>query len=225
MDNKNYYVYLHRRNDTNDVFYVGKGRRHRATRKDGRNEWWHRVVNKAGGYTVEYAEKNLSEDDAFDLEIELIKFYRDCGYELCNLTNGGEGASGCTMSEENRKKTGDRHRGNTYCLGKKATPESRQRMSLARMGVPVSSEAKAKISLSLKGRKRCPVASKKTGIGNMKPVVCSNGMIFDGMREAAKWLNSIGKDKATYSHISSCCNGKRKTAYGFTWCFYSLLDE
>jgi hypothetical protein len=93
-----YYVYLHRRNDTNDVFYIGKGRGYRSRTKDNRNKWWLAIVAKHG-YTVEYVEKGLTEYDAYNLEVETIKFYRECGYKLCNLTDGGEGGSGSVRKQ------------------------------------------------------------------------------------------------------------------------------
>ena len=92
--NNVYYVYVHRRNDTNEVFYVGKGKNRRAYSKTGRNQHWCNIVNKHS-YSVEIMEKELSGDSAFDLEKELIKFYRDNGHKLANISDGGEGASGC----------------------------------------------------------------------------------------------------------------------------------
>lgn len=38
-------------------------------------------------------------------------------------------------------------------------------------------------------------------------------MSFNSAAEAARHLNN----KATNTHIVNCCNGKRKTAYGFIW--------
>lgn len=93
-----YYVYIHRRNDTNEVFYIGKGRRYRACVSCNRNKWWLAIVKKHG-FTIEYVEKGLSEDDAYDLEVETIKFYRECGHKICNLTDGGEGGSGAVRKQ------------------------------------------------------------------------------------------------------------------------------
>jgi len=60
------YIYLHRRNDTGEVFYVGKGTGKRATETHSRNSHWHNVVNKAG-FTAEIIAKGkakgLSEKD------------------------------------------------------------------------------------------------------------------------------------------------------------------
>lgn len=85
---KAYYVYRHIRLDFNTPFYIGKGSTERAWSKD-RSPYWHNVVNKAG-YRVEIIIKDLEESNAFQKEIEFIKFYRGLGYKLVNLTEGGE---------------------------------------------------------------------------------------------------------------------------------------
>lgn len=101
--NNDYYVYLHRRGDNNEVFYVGKGRQYRAHTKRGRNEWWTRLVSKHG-YTIEFLEMGLSESDAYDLEVETIKFYVECGHTLCNMTSGGDGGKGYKHTDEAKNK-------------------------------------------------------------------------------------------------------------------------
>jgi len=99
--NNVFYVYIHRRNDNNEVFYVGKGKDKRSHSKAGRNQYWLNIVNKHG-YSIEIVEKELSEDEAFDLEVELIKFYRENGHKLTNLTDGGEGTSGYKLTRKER---------------------------------------------------------------------------------------------------------------------------
>lgn len=96
-----FYVYLHRRKDNNEVFYVGKGTGDRAHRKGKRSQYWSRVAAKYG-YYVEFIEKDMSEQCAFDLEIETIKFYRDNNHELCNHTDGGDGSSGYKRPQESQ---------------------------------------------------------------------------------------------------------------------------
>lgn len=93
-----YYVYLHRRGDNNEVFYIGKGRGYRAKTRWGRNRWWTAIVTKHG-FTVEFVEKGMTEDDAHTLEIETIKFYRECNHPICNLCEGGEGTSGAVRKQ------------------------------------------------------------------------------------------------------------------------------
>lgn len=53
----------------------------------------------------------------------------------------------------------------------------------------------------------------------MKPVINSDGDIFPSMRDAVSKMREIGHHKATESHISSCCNGRRHTSYGLSWSF------
>lgn len=94
--NNIFYVYVHRKLTNNHIFYVGKGCGYRSHDKTGRNDYWNKIINKHG-FSVEIVLKNLTESQAFNLEIELIKFYgRD---RLCNLTDGGEGVSGAVFSE------------------------------------------------------------------------------------------------------------------------------
>lgn len=40
---------------------------------------------------------------------------------------------------------------------------------------------------------------------------------FSSASEAERWLRDNGFPKANISAISRCCNGKRKSAYGFKW--------
>lgn len=122
----NYYVYLHRRVPDGRVFYVGKGCNKRAWSKTGRSEFWKRVVSKYG-YTVEIVQSDMQQWWAYELERELVAYY---GRELlCNLTDGGDGP-----------------------LGWKPSPETKARMSSARIGIEFSVEHRKNIGLASKGR-------------------------------------------------------------------------
>ena len=94
-------VYRHRRLDTNKIFYVGVGAdEKRAFQKRDRNIFWNRIILKTD-YSVEIIQRNLTQKDAFELEIFLISLYgrRDnkTGI-LCNLTDGGDGRSNINVS-------------------------------------------------------------------------------------------------------------------------------
>jgi len=128
-----FYVYEHIRLDAGTVFYVGKGHNRRAWAKDMRNARWWRIVN-LHGYDVRIAASDLTEEAAFSLEKELIAFYGR--KQLCNATDGGEGASGAIRSPEVRAKLSEANKG-------KRSP---------RKGVTLSEETKAKISAANKGR-------------------------------------------------------------------------
>jgi len=172
MDNLNiFYVYIFRRPDNHDPFYkwlscpfyVGKGcngriNEHRwefSAYKNGKevqNIYKNRVINKllknGLDYEEEYYAINLTEEEAFALEIELIAFY---GREnngtgiLTNMTDGGEGISGFSHLEESKQKISIKNR------GRKRTKETREKMSKSKTGVPRSEETKQKLSVVTSG--------------------------------------------------------------------------
>ena len=156
-------VYEHLRNDTNEVFYVGKGeKKKRAFDKSNRNPHWHNIVNKVG-YTVNIVHKGVEQEEAKRIEILLIEKYgrQDLGTGiLVNMTDGGEGSLGLICSEKTRQKISEAGKGNTNSLGKSRSEEARQKMSEARkgekhhmFGKKHSNEVKQKISEALKGEK------------------------------------------------------------------------
>lgn len=101
MLRNDFYVYVHRKESNNSIFYVGKGCDCRAYDKTCRNDYWKKTYNKHG-LIVEIVLNNLTEQQSFNLEIELIAFY---GREnLCNLTDGGEGSSGVIFSQSRLSK-------------------------------------------------------------------------------------------------------------------------
>jgi hypothetical protein len=207
-----YYVYIHRRKDNNEVFYVGKGKGKRAYSTSGRNKYWRNVYNKAGR-TVEIVEKELSEASAFLLEIELIKFYRECNTTLTNITDGGEGCSGVFPNEETRAKL-------SFAaftrIRPRHTQETKEKMSKTRKGQikePRTEAAKEAISKALKGKVLPHM------VANRKAVLCSNGMVFESIQFAVEWLVSQGVPSVYHANVSKCCHGKIRSAYGYVWSF------
>ena len=110
-------VYLHRRNDTNAIFYVGMGTMKRAKCHCGRNKLWNRIVKKYG-YTVQIICKNLTSQEAKLIERILIKKYKEMGMDLCNFTDGGDGINGWIPSQEWKDNIRKMMMGNSYGLGK-----------------------------------------------------------------------------------------------------------
>lgn len=99
-----FYTYLHRRNDTGQVFYVGQGRGRRAWGKSDRNPHWKKVVAKAG-YTVEILAQWPTKDDAATHEVLLISVFKGMAHPLVNMTDGGDGGMpGHKPSPETRAK-------------------------------------------------------------------------------------------------------------------------
>jgi hypothetical protein len=85
-----FYVYEHIRNDTNAIFYVGKGKGNRAYTKRDRNEHWHNIVNKVG-FTARFVAQDLNEELAYLCEEERIDQLTRLGIKLANICPGGKG--------------------------------------------------------------------------------------------------------------------------------------
>ena len=91
MDN-NFYVYEWFNVETKEIFYVGKGNSNRFKNISQRNQYFKNYYNKYD-CEVRKVKDNLSEEEAFKLEKELIEKYRNLNQCQCNLTDGGEGCT------------------------------------------------------------------------------------------------------------------------------------
>lgn len=174
-----FYVYIHIRLDTGEIFYVGKGQKKRIRSTKHRNLHWRRIVEKHGRSTYIHSSWE-NESDAFAEEVRLIAEFRKSGVKLVNLTEGGEGSSGMapflgkthsaetrakisaankgnpgcpgyTHSAEARAKISAAMKGNTHNLGHFPSAETRAKISLAKMGHAVSVETREKLSAINKG--------------------------------------------------------------------------
>ena len=149
-EEKQFYVYVHRKATDGSVFYVGKGIGRRYSSRSDRNIYWNRVVNKYG-FTSHIVMTFKKEACSFSLERALIKFYgRD---KLCNMTDGGEGQSGA--SQETRNKISKSN------MGKVQPKEAIKRTSLFNTGKPLSNDTKRKISLAKTGVKKSKETKEK----------------------------------------------------------------
>ena len=144
-----FYTYLHLRESDSQPFYIGKGKGRRAWAHVGRNVHWKNVVAKHG-LKVEICAEWKCEKEAFEHEKFLISCFKDIGFKLVNLTDGGEGASGYKQTPEAIAKTVAAHK------GAKRSSEVKKNISLSKIGKPgpkKSDETKAKISEANKGKK------------------------------------------------------------------------
>lgn len=163
MVHNDYYVYVHRKADTNEVFYVGKGRSRRAYEKGTRrNDYWNRTF-AIHGRNIEFIEQGLTEVEAFKCECELIDLLKKEELRLCNLTDGGEGSSGHKHTEEDLKKMSESQKGKTMTDEHKANmrkPKSEEgraaiaeaQRKLRASGYKPSEESNNKRSKTLMGR-------------------------------------------------------------------------
>ena len=102
---RQFYVYEWFVEDTNEVFYVGKGSGTRYKTLSSRNKFFLDMY-----YThhcnVRIVKSNLTEQEAFDEEIKRIKHYREkTNFRLTNVADGGQGSTGLKYTEEMRQKS------------------------------------------------------------------------------------------------------------------------
>ena len=140
-----------------------------------RNVFWQRTVAKHGKPHVEILANWDTEIEAFDHEKLLIASFKDMGFKLVNLTDGGEGPSGSKHSEETKRKLSILKKGKpSPNKGVVMSEGQKLKIRLGNLGKPATrkgathtDEAKAK----MKGRKnsvetRNKMALSKTGENN-----------------------------------------------------------
>jgi len=216
MENKNNaYLYLHRRLDTNEVFYVGIGTEKNFKRafvkaKNKRNSFWSNIVNKVN-YAVDIIYKNISWEQACKYEMNFIAMYgrKDLGLgNLVNMTNGGDGNPGKIISEKQKYQISKAHKNKTvtketreklreFNLGKKHNKETKLKISLGNKGRIVSEETKEKLRNFHKGNLNTVlinqnIAKKRKGLPNIRSKIYLNletGIFHYSLSEAANAYN------------------------------------
>lgn len=94
------FVYVHIEADTGNPFYVGIGKlSNRPWSKKNRSNY-HKNKSNKHGLLVNIIADQLSWEKACFWETRWISVLKSAGYELVNLTDGGEGASGFYHSDE-----------------------------------------------------------------------------------------------------------------------------
>lgn len=110
-------------------------------------------------------------------EILYISQFKECGFKLLNLTDGGEGVSGRVVSEETKEKMRTIFKGRqfpayarvkalAFHTGRKCSEETRRKMSEASKGKKKSPEHAAKYR-NRTGEKRTPQCRKNMSIAQL----------------------------------------------------------
>jgi hypothetical protein len=170
-------VYRHWRKDKTEVFYVGIGNKEsRAFDFFRRNKVW-KGIKKRTDVDVEIVARDLTWEDACEIEQLMIQEYGriDLGTgRLSNLTNGGDGNFGTKQSEESKRKRGDSNR------GKERTEDTKKLMSEVRKGIVFSAEHIENLRKSHLGK--LPPNAKQV-------IDLQTGIAFDSLRNGCHSLN------------------------------------
>jgi hypothetical protein len=148
-----FYTYLHRRADDLKPFYIGKGNGKRAWKINQRNRHW-RHVHAKHGFKVEIVAHWPTEQEALDHEKFLILCFRDMGFDLANIAEGGQPGPvtrSMPKTAEHKAKIAAAHLGKPK---RKHSAESRAKKSAAAMGRVMPEEVRRKIGAANTGKKR-----------------------------------------------------------------------
>lgn len=224
-----YYIYEWFVIDTDFVFYVGKGKGNRYKKTRNRNKIFSEIIknNKCKSRIIA---SNLSEEQAYSMEIDFIKRYREKGFCTANIADGGEGCRGTKLSDETKRI----HSQNSKARWENEEFRKRQlEIRRDKNGPYQSEEFKSKISKLVSGEKNPNFGHKWTQeqkdslrikqsesgryVGsknpNAHPVMCvETGEIFPCVLDACKKYNIKNQ-----TSISAVLSGRVHTAYGFHW--------
>ena len=235
-ENKNFYVYEWYITSTGEVFYVGKGTGKRWKTLSNRNKFF-QCMYRTHDCEVRKIYENLTEKEAFEKEIETIKYYKEnTKYRLTNQTDGGEGTSGWKPSNDFKEKQSKIHKTQW------GNDEFREKMMSIRKdenGIYKSKEFREKISKIVKGEKNPNYQNywsdeqkehlrrkqklnplyKNENNPNSKKIICiETGEVFECIKFALQKYE-IKND----SSISVAIANPIRTAAGFHWVEYSEI--
>lgn len=221
---KKYYIYIHKRNDTGDIFYVGFGTKYgkkysrsKELSKRHRNFLWWKIYNGCNrDISIEIVFESDIKKDAIQEEIRLISVYGrmiDGTGILTNLSDGGEyGGSPCrSISQYDKQgkfiKEWDsvHHIAQFYGVGDKAIYQSMKSGGVSagfmwRYSDGLNNDIAPHYAKSNKK------VSKYTKTGDY---ICT----YDSLAEASK---DTGIDRSSINH---CALGNRVSCGGFCWSY------
>lgn len=146
-----YYVYQYLRED-GTPYYIGKGKNKRIYEKHGK------IAIPKNPIHIQFIKENITEEEAFQLEIEMIKKYgrKDNGTGILhNRTDGGDGLTNPSCDTIEKMKLNN-SLGITGMLGKTHNNDTKKKMSESAKKRGFTKEQREKIAASLNGRKENP---------------------------------------------------------------------
>lgn len=229
MEESNWYVYRHLK-PNGEVFYIGIGKTKnfkRAYSKHGRTKWWENKVNKYPNYEVQILAKNISLEEANEIEIVLISWYKRidcCGGTLVNMNDGGTEGNNWIPDEEWRKNKSQAVKGeNNPNFGNKWSEEQKE-VARKRMVGKYTGENNpmygVKRESPFKGRKHSEETLrllKRPKTKNLSRRIILNtetGVFYFGVKDAFNTQNIY----KSLSNFTSVLNGKYRNKSSFVYC-------
>jgi hypothetical protein len=230
-----FYVYLHKRETDNTIFYVGKGKGRRAWSRSCRNRHW-KIISAKHGVLVEIFKDSMSEVCALTLERIIIA---SIGIQnLANVTDGGGGISGYRHTHEAKEKISASGRGRPQHpnslkaliqrRGCKLTDDHKAKLSLAKAGIPrgpQSEETRRKISSSHIGIRPSAETLEKMSKSKIGKAVGKNSPSYDMTerrffhQDHGEFVGTRGElilaHKLASGCISELISGKRQSVKGW----------
>ena len=136
-----YYIYTHINPETNEIFYLGKGKNDRAYSKSGRNSGWREYTKPLlEKYEMEdivhFVSLNLHEDDAYKYEKMYISYYGRIDLNTGTLVNRNSGGGRAReYSKDTRKAMGRNMSGkNNPMYGRTHSDKTKKKIGLKSLG-------------------------------------------------------------------------------------------
>jgi group I intron endonuclease len=181
-----YYEIYVTRNKINNKNYIGQHRcdSFKKNKYLGSGIYLKRAIKKYGKYNFikNYLEVCETKEQANFLEKKYIAFYRLGGKAEYNIANGAEGPD--CVSEETKRKIGEKSKGRRPMLGHKHSKETKQKISEIMKTKIFTEEHKKHLSESNKGN--------KNGINNKKSE--------EGIKKISKATGKRNKDRHWFTN-------------------------
>lgn len=232
-------------NQINNKKYIGKTSRslnkrwseHKYDSKNS-NSYLHRAMRKYGfeNFSISILEKVICDNlENFNNKLNKLEQYYISQFDTCNngynLTLGGDGSCGYTISQDHKNAVSKAHKGIPLSEEhKEKIAKFMQSDKNPNIGRKHSNESIQKLSESRKGKcvgKNNPmygVKRKDLSERNLQSSikVCQIDLIsgklikiWDSLRECSR-VTGFNRNC-----VSDCCKGKTKQSHGFLWKYYS----